>query len=199
MNTEKILRLQRALKDCQTVYAVHIQCDGEDTIDALWETHAAAELHRDSHNKMKGNGTGYYGRARIVKMQIRTEAMARDWFDAPAEAIEICERDNTIATLRQEIRLMHEDARAKEARIAELERELMAISQDDGKVERALERANDRIAELEKVRLAASRYFDNYLLDEAEDRLVCHSAEQHEMAKDLRDALDNCPLMELES
>jgi len=51
-----------------------------------------------------------------------------------ARSCEICERDNTIATLRQEIRLMHEDARAKEARIAELERELMAISQDDGKV-----------------------------------------------------------------
>lgn len=52
-----------------------------------------------------------------------------------------------------------------------------------------------RIAELESVRLAASRYFENYLLDEAEDRLVCHSNEQHEMAQALRDALNSCSLM----
>jgi hypothetical protein len=53
-----------------------------------------------------------------------------------------------------------------------------------------------RIAKLERVRLAASRYFENYLLDEAEDRLVCHSDEQHEMAQALRDALNSCSLME---
>jgi hypothetical protein len=53
-----------------------------------------------------------------------------------------------------------------------------------------------RIAKLERVRLAASRYFENYLLDEAEDRLVCHSDEPHEMAQALRDALNSCSLME---
>jgi hypothetical protein len=55
---------------------------------------------------------------------------------------------------------------------------------------------DERIARLERVRLAASKYFENWLLDEAEDRLVCHSDEQYETAQALRDALNSCSLME---
>lgn len=84
MNTEKILRLQREEKECKTVYAVYIRCDDEDAVDAIWETQGAAEMHRDNHNGMRGNKAGYYGRARVVPMKIRTEAMARDWFNKPA-------------------------------------------------------------------------------------------------------------------
>lgn len=54
-----------------------------------------------------------------------------------------------------------------------------------------------RLVELERVRLAASRYFERHLVDEADDRDVCYSDEQHEDAKALRDVLKSlmvtCP------
>lgn len=80
MNTEKILRLQAACRACTTVWAVYVRCEGETSLDALYETKAAAELHRDHHNGMRGNANGYYGRASVGTLQIRTEAIARDWF-----------------------------------------------------------------------------------------------------------------------
>lgn len=59
-------------------------------------------------------------------------------------------------------------------------------------------RASDvdaRIAELEQVRDAAMRYYQNWMVDEAEDRSVCLSDEQHDAARGLRDALSACGLL----
>lgn len=79
-SADKIMQFQRALKDCQEVFAVVVCCDGEEDITSLWETRRAAEACRDDHNNMKGNGAGYYGRARVIPMRLKTEKMAMDMF-----------------------------------------------------------------------------------------------------------------------
>lgn len=87
MDNNALARLQKLTRESPTVYAVEISCDGEATIDALWETRAAAEIHRDWHNSMKGNRRGFYGRARVVEMKICSEDVAREFYvrNAPAQ------------------------------------------------------------------------------------------------------------------
>jgi len=81
----KIQAFQEATKACQRVYAVQITCDGEADVASLWDTRAAAEMCVAQHNGMKGNGSGYYGRARVVSMPVKTEQMARDLYSAAGE------------------------------------------------------------------------------------------------------------------
>lgn len=80
MDNNTLLRLQHLTRESPTVYAVEVNCDGEVSVDALWETKAAAETHRDWHNNMRGNGRGYYGKARVVPMKIRSEAVANEFY-----------------------------------------------------------------------------------------------------------------------
>jgi hypothetical protein len=80
---DKIKPFQRALKDCQEVFAVLVRCDGEEDVTSIWETRRAAELCRDDHNNMKGNRAGYYGKARVLPMRLKTEKMALDLFTTP--------------------------------------------------------------------------------------------------------------------
>lgn len=98
MDNNALARLQKLTRESPTVYAVEISCDGEATIDALWETRAAAEIHRDWHNSMKGNRRGFYGRARVVEMKICSEDVAREFYvrNAPAQEtkpVSACERE----------------------------------------------------------------------------------------------------------
>jgi hypothetical protein len=85
VSLDKIQAFQEATKACQRVFAVEVSCDGEHSITSLWDTKAAAELCRDQHNNMKGNGAGYYGRARVLSMPVKTEKMARDLYSAEGE------------------------------------------------------------------------------------------------------------------
>lgn len=79
-NVDKIKQFQRALKDCREVFAVLVRCDGEEDVTSVWETRRAAELCRDDHNNMTGNRFGYYGKARVMPMRLKTEKMALDLF-----------------------------------------------------------------------------------------------------------------------
>jgi hypothetical protein len=72
MNTSKILRLQEMSRRCLTVYAIEITCEGEVSIDAVWENEEAAELHRRS---MRNRGY----KVRIVPMKVRTLEMAKEY------------------------------------------------------------------------------------------------------------------------
>lgn len=80
MDNKTLIRLQKLTEDCQTVYAVEVTCDGETDVSSLWETRAAAEIARDAHNSMAGNKAGYYGKARVLPMKLRTEAIAREFY-----------------------------------------------------------------------------------------------------------------------
>jgi hypothetical protein len=84
MDNNALLRLQQLARESPTVYAVEVNCDGEITVDALWETEDAAKIHRDWHNNMRGNGRGYYGKARVVTMKIRSESVAREFYQSTA-------------------------------------------------------------------------------------------------------------------
>jgi hypothetical protein len=77
---QKILQFQQTLMDCNEVFAIVIRCDGEESIESLWETMRAAEMCRDEHNNIKGNANGYYGRASIRTMRVKTEKMAVDLY-----------------------------------------------------------------------------------------------------------------------
>jgi hypothetical protein len=70
--TEKILKLQKLSKQCSHVFVVNVKCEDEISIDAIYGTLKAAELHRDSVNKRPS----YYGRAYITPMAVRTDEMA---------------------------------------------------------------------------------------------------------------------------
>jgi hypothetical protein len=82
---DKVQRFQAATRDCPRVYAVLITCEGETDVAWLWETQAAAKMCADQHNSIKGNATGYYGRARVVSMPVKTEKMARDLYSSEGE------------------------------------------------------------------------------------------------------------------
>lgn len=82
MKPDKIIAFQKAVQACRKVYAVAIRCDGETDITSLWETRAAAEMCASEHNGIKGNATGYYGRASVVAMPLKTEQMAIDLYTA---------------------------------------------------------------------------------------------------------------------
>jgi hypothetical protein len=77
VNREKLIRMQALLHECPEVFAVYVRVDGEENIDAIWQTRAAADLHAGHQNRMPA----YFGRARVVPMRIRTEALANLWFE----------------------------------------------------------------------------------------------------------------------
>lgn len=73
VNVEKMKRLAAMMRDCKTVYCVYVSCEGEDTIEAIWDDEVIAKKDRDYYNAMKPR----YGTARVVPMQIRTVEIGR--------------------------------------------------------------------------------------------------------------------------
>ena len=69
-----ILEYQEATKQCQQVWCVHVACDGETDLAAVYETRDGAERHRDWQNARPR----YYGKAVISSMPVITDQLSAD-------------------------------------------------------------------------------------------------------------------------
>ena len=72
----RIIALQAAIRACPKVYAVYVRCDGEISLEALYDSKEAAEIHRDNYNK--NNRAGYYGKASVSMHSVQTLAIAQE-------------------------------------------------------------------------------------------------------------------------
>jgi hypothetical protein len=70
-----ILEWQRALRNAERVFCVHIRCGGETSLHGIYQTQAAAESERDWYNA--NNESGWLGKASISAHPLVTEEMLR--------------------------------------------------------------------------------------------------------------------------
>lgn len=68
-----VLEIQRKTRECPKVWMVYVRCDGEDSVEALYESKEAADMHCEWYNRKPR----YYGKARVVSSAIRTLEIAR--------------------------------------------------------------------------------------------------------------------------
>lgn len=71
---ELVTALQAKLRACPRAYVVMVNCDGEHSIDAVYDSLEGAQKHRDWYNKH--NRGGYLGRATVEPVYIRTMELA---------------------------------------------------------------------------------------------------------------------------
>lgn len=67
------------------LYCVYVRCDGEESIDAIYDSVEAALLHVRWHNGRPGNKNYYYGKAGYSSERLMTLELARERFDPLTE------------------------------------------------------------------------------------------------------------------
>ena len=74
---DKIWEWQRRLRESKSVYAVWVRCDGESSLNALFESRERAERDADRYNA--NNQNGYLGTARVAAHHVISDVDA-DWW-----------------------------------------------------------------------------------------------------------------------
>lgn len=77
---QRVLAWQAKSRALPRIYAVWVRCDGEESLDGLYDSKEAAELHRDWYNNLPGNKGRYYGTARVVSTCVLTLELAQERF-----------------------------------------------------------------------------------------------------------------------
>lgn len=75
-----IAEWQRKVRACPKVWAVATLYEGEYTIESVYDTREAAQVHVEYFNSRKPR----YGRASVTSFNIQNEELARERFEVPA-------------------------------------------------------------------------------------------------------------------
>jgi hypothetical protein len=77
LSTETVMEMQRKIRACPQVWLVWVRCDGEQSLEAIYDNREAADLHVKHYNSMKGNAAGYYGKAHVGQSNLLTLEIAQ--------------------------------------------------------------------------------------------------------------------------